>query len=112
VDVAPVPGTYEIPAVAAACARSGRYDAIVCLGCVIRGETWHDRYIADAVSQSLQRIACSEGPIAVGFGVLTVDSPEQAEARAGGEHGNKGAEAMEAALETGAMLKAIRKEGA
>ncbi|MEO1128429.1 MAG: 6,7-dimethyl-8-ribityllumazine synthase [Planctomycetota bacterium] len=113
VDVVRVPGTYELPAAAAACARTGRYGAVICLGCVIRGETSHDRYIAESVANGLQRIACGEHgnePIAVGFGVLTVDNAEQAEARAGGAMGNKGAEAMDAALETASVLLVIESE--
>jgi 6,7-dimethyl-8-ribityllumazine synthase len=113
VDVVRVPGTYELPAVAAACARNGTYEAVVCLGCVIRGETSHDRYIAESVANGLQRIACGEhgnAPMAVGFGVLTVDNAEQAEARAGGALGNKGAEAMDAAMETAAVLSVIQAE--
>lgn len=103
-----VPGSFEIPVVAGELAGSGRYDAIVCLGCLIRGETSHDRYIAEAVSRALMRIACQWG-LAVGFGILTVDSADQARARAGGERGNKGVEAMAAALETAGVLAAVRR---
>jgi 6,7-dimethyl-8-ribityllumazine synthase len=74
------------------------YDAIVCLGCIIKGETSHDQYLAEAVAHGLTRISIDHG-MPVAFGVLTVDSVEQARERAGGKHGNKGAEAMTAAIE-------------
>ncbi len=96
--VLPAPGAFELPALAGAAFRSGEIDAVVTLGCLIRGETQHDRVIADAVASSLAQISATMGP--VGFGLLTVETAEQAEARAGGAYGNKGAEAMEAALHT------------
>jgi len=91
------PGAFELPAISAAAATTGRFDAIVALGCVIRGETSHDRHIASAVADGLTRISVETG-IPVAFGVLTVDTVEQARARAGGAKGNKGEEAMHAAL--------------
>jgi 6,7-dimethyl-8-ribityllumazine synthase len=101
------PGAYELPALALAAAESGRFGAVVALGCVIRGETRHDRYISDAVANGLMNAALATG-VPCAFGVLTVDTARQARDRAGGKKGNKGAEAMSAALETAATLEAIR----
>ena len=97
VDVVRVPGAWEIPAaVRAACA--GGYDAIVALGCVVRGETPHFDYICQAATLGLTRLAVSEDtPIT--FGVITAATLEQAKERAGGKHGHKGEEAAMAALE-------------
>jgi len=106
-DVFPAPGAFELPALAAAAAETGRYRAVVALGCLIRGETRHDRYIAEAVAHGLTRVSVQTG-VPVAFGVLTVESAKQARARAGGEQGNKGREAMAAALETAATIDAIR----
>lgn len=96
-----VPGAFELTVAALAMARasSGRpVDAVVALGCLIRGETAHDRVIADAVAQGLIRVSLETG-VPTLFGVLTVETFEQAEARAGGVAGNKGAEAMASAVE-------------
>lgn len=93
-----VPGAFELPVAAARLARRGNLDAIVCLGALIRGETTHFDWLASAVSHGLQDAALGGG-IPMTFGVLTCDSLEQARARAGGEHGNKGAEAALAAIE-------------
>ena len=109
IDVAWVPGAYEIPTVAMRLARSGQYAAIVCLGAVIRGETSHDRHINRAVGNALARIGMETG-VPTLFGVLTCDSLEQAEARAGRQAtsgkdaakkivGNKGIDCALAALE-------------
>lgn len=107
IAVLPAPGSFELATIAGAAARSGRFDAIVTLGCLIKGETSHDRVIADAVSSAMAMIS-AQTPIAIGFGLLTVDTPEQAEARAGGALGNKGAEAMQAAIATAAVLRSLR----
>lgn len=102
--VLPAPGAWELPSILAAALRTGRFDCAVALGCIIRGETSHDRHIADAVAQSLMTLSIqSASPVA--FGILTVQTPEQAEARAGGAKGNKGAEAMRAALDTLASIR-------
>jgi 6,7-dimethyl-8-ribityllumazine synthase len=93
-----VPGAFEIPLAAQHAARSGRFDAVVCLGCLIRGETPHFEYIARAVSQGLAFAATATG-VPVAFGVLTTNSVEEALARAGDGPGNKGHEAAMAALE-------------
>lgn len=110
IDVAWVPGAFEIPTVAERLAGSGRYRAVICLGAVIRGETPHDQHINRAVSTSLAQIGMRHG-LPVIFGVLTCNSLEQAIARSGGQTGrkgkdrqegstsNKGIEAAEAALE-------------
>jgi 6,7-dimethyl-8-ribityllumazine synthase len=102
------PGTYELPALALAAAETGRYRGIVALGCLIRGETRHDRYIAESVAHGLMQVSLQTG-VPVAFGVLTVESPKQARARAGGEKGNKGREAMAAVLDTLASMDAIRR---
>lgn len=98
-----VPGALEIGAIASRMAQSGQYDAVVCLGCVIRGGTAHFEYVCrgamDAVSHVAQR-----GDIGVGNGVLTVDTIEQARDRVGGGHGHKGAEAALTAVEMSRLL--------
>ncbi len=93
-----VPGAFELPVAARRLAASGRYDALVALGCVIRGGTPHFEYVAGECAGGLQRVALETG-VPVIFGVLTVDTVEQAIERAATGAGNKGAEAMEAALE-------------
>jgi len=101
------PGSYEIPVVVAAMARRTDIDAVIALGVVIRGETAHFEYVAGPVAYGLQTIAIeTETPCL--FGVLTTENLEQALDRAGGQHGNKGAEAARAALETIASLDRIR----
>ena len=103
-----VPGTFELPIVAAACAHSGA-DAIVALGVVIRGGTPHFDYVCDAATSGLTRVALDTG-VPVGFGVLTCDDEAQALDRAGlaGSRESKGREAAEAALATAALLRGIR----
>ena len=100
------PGAYELIAVANAAAGSGMYDSVVCLGCVIRGETSHDMHISSAVAQGLGEITIKTG-VPVAFGVLTTNTIEQARARAGGVVGNKGAEAMDAVLGAAGAIAAI-----
>lgn len=107
-EVIPAPGSFELPMLAMRAAQTGRYDAVVCLGCIIRGETSHDRYIAQSVADGLTRVGLDTG-VAIGFGVLTVNDSQQAEARAGGAVGHKGVEAMAAALATAGGLAAISK---
>jgi 6,7-dimethyl-8-ribityllumazine synthase len=104
VDVIRVPGSFEIPLAAKRAAESKKYDAIVALGCVLRGETPHFEYIGRAVSDGLQHVALQTG-IPVGFGVLTVDTVQQAMERSG-ESGNKGSEAAMTAL---AMIHVLRE---
>ena len=92
-----VPGAFELGVAAEAAARSGRFRCIIALGCVVRGETPHFEYVAGEAARTLADVARSH-LIPVGFGLLTTDTVAQAEARAGGTAGNKGAEAAEAAL--------------
>lgn len=103
VDVIWVPGAFELPVAAEAAAASGRYAAIVALGCVIRGETPHFEYVAGEAARGLGNVAIAHR-IAVGFGVLTTDTQEQALARAGGAAGDKGYEAATAALATADVI--------
>jgi len=93
------PGTFELPALCLAAAHAGMYQGLVALGCVVRGETEHDRYIADAVAHGLVHATLQTG-VPIAFGVITAADDEQARARAGGERGNKGTEAMAAVLDT------------
>jgi len=97
VDVIWVPGAFELPAVAAAAAASGRYACLVALGAVIRGETAHFEFVAGEATRGLGEVALRQ-LLPVGFGVLTVDTMEQAMERAGGAAGNKGHEAASAAI--------------
>jgi 6,7-dimethyl-8-ribityllumazine synthase len=98
-----VPGAFELPVVARKLAGSGRYDAVVALGCVIRGDTPHFDYIAAECARGLQLAGVATG-VPVAFGVLTVESIEQALERAATSAGNKGGEAMESALEMAAVM--------
>lgn len=98
VDVVWVPGAWELPAVVRRLLASERYDAIIAVGAVIRGDTPHFDYVAGEASRGLAQ-ASAEFDVPIGFGLLTCDTREQAEARAGGEHGNKGWDAALAALE-------------
>ena len=104
IDVAWVPGAWEIPLVAQRLADSHRYRAVICLGAVIRGETTHDQHINRAVSTAISEIALETG-IPVLFGILTCETMEQAIHRAGGNVGNKGAECAEAALAMIGLVK-------
>lgn len=106
IDIAWVPGAFEIPVVADRLAARGAYQAILCLGAVIRGETTHDQHINRAVSLELMHLATRYG-IPLTFGVLTCNSVEQALQRAGGRVGNKGVECALAALETAALLRQL-----
>jgi 6,7-dimethyl-8-ribityllumazine synthase len=103
IDVAWVPGAFEIPLVAHKMAASGKYAAVIALGAVIRGETTHDRQINRAVSMGLAQAGLETG-VPVLFGVLTCDTLEQAIHRSGGNVGNKGRECALAALEMAALL--------
>ena len=98
IDVVRVPGSFEIPLVARKLAASGRYTAVVCLGCVIRGETAHFDYVAGQAAAGVMQAALTTG-VPVIFGILTTDSVEQALDRAGLKGGNKGADAAMAAIE-------------
>ena len=109
IHVAWVPGAWEIPLIAARFARSRGYAGVICLGAVIRGETTHDQYINQQVSESLGRLALEEdGP--VGCGLLTCNSLEQAIQRAGGAVGNKGVECAEAVLRMADLISRLPSE--
>ena len=97
VDVHEVPGAFELPLAAKYCAESGRYDGIVCLGAVIRGETDHYEYVSGEAARGIQRVQLDTG-VPCAFGVLTVDNMDQALARAGGDKRHQGESAAEAVL--------------
>ncbi|HVF52711.1 MAG TPA: 6,7-dimethyl-8-ribityllumazine synthase [Actinomycetota bacterium] len=102
-----VPGAFELPLVAKTIAESGRVDAVVCLGAVIRGGTPHFEYVAGQAAHGIAQASMQTG-IPITFGVLTTDDLEQATARAGGEEGNKGYEAALAALEMANLLEELK----
>lgn len=108
-ELIPVAGSFELPVVAAECAASGRFDAIVALGVVIRGGTPHFEYVCNAATDGLTRVAL-DYRIPVGFGVLTCDDEQQALDRAGlpGSKEDKGAEATASALHTATVLRNLR----
>jgi 6,7-dimethyl-8-ribityllumazine synthase len=106
ISVVRVPGAHEIPPTAKQMAASGRYDALVCLGAVIRGATPHFEYVSAEVSKGVASVAIDSG-IPVTFGVLTTDTIEQAIERAGSKAGNKGFDAAMAAVEMANLYKAL-----
>lgn len=106
-----VPGAFELPQAARVAAGTGRFDAIVCLGCVIRGETPHFEYVASSAAQGLMA-AAADTQIPMAFGVLTTDTEEQARARAGDDAGNKGREAAVAALEMATLFRRLGRPAA
>jgi len=108
IDVAWVPGAFEIPLAARALASSNRYDALVTLGSVIRGGTPHFDYVCRGVTDGLREVM-QDTLVPIGFGVLTTDDVGQALARAGGEHGNKGEEAARAAVEMARLMARLGK---
>ncbi len=101
-----VPGSFEIPLIASKLASSSRYDAIVCIGAVIKGETDHYEHVSKIASEGILNVAMSTG-VPVTFGVLTTENTEQALARAGGDHGNVGYEAAEVAIEMANLMNRI-----
>lgn len=105
-DLVRVPGAFELPAAARRLAASGRYDAIVCVGAVIRGETPHFDYVAGEAARGISE-AARDFDLPVTFGVITADTEEQARERAGGEAGNKGREAMLAAIEMATLFAGL-----
>jgi 6,7-dimethyl-8-ribityllumazine synthase len=106
IDIVRVPGAFDMPVVARKLAVSRRYDAIVALGAVIRGETSHFDYVAGECASGLARVASDTG-IPVAFGVLTTENTEQAVDRAGGKAGNKGADAAASAIELVTLLRRL-----
>ena len=103
-----VPGSFEIPIAARTLAEQGEIDAVICVGAVIRGETAHFDYVAGEAARGVAAVHASTG-VPAGFGVLTVDTLEQALDRAGGKHGNKGADAAIAAIEMANLLRELRR---
>ena len=110
VEVFDVPGAFELPQAARAAAESGRYDAVICLGCVIRGATPHFEYISASVAQAIQDSAGETG-VPMAFGVLTTDTWEQAIERVPQGRGNKGFEAATAAIEMALLFRRLRAGG-
>ncbi len=108
IDVARVPGSFEIPVTARELASSGQYDAVICLGCIIRGETPHFEYISTEVSRGITAASLATG-VPVIFGVLTCENLEQAIHRAGAKSGNKGFEAGLAAVEMANLMRRLRQ---
>jgi 6,7-dimethyl-8-ribityllumazine synthase len=108
VDVVRVPGSFEIPLVARRLARSKKYAGVVCLGCIIRGETDHYDHVAGAATSGIAA-AAAKSDVPVIFGVLTCDTLEQAQQRAGAKAGNKGADAALAAIEMANLLAKLPK---
>jgi 6,7-dimethyl-8-ribityllumazine synthase len=106
VRVITVPGAFELPLAARRAAESGAFDALVCLGCIIRGETPHFDYIASAVAHGIM-VASQETGVPIAFGVLTTNTPEEALARAGEGPSNKGWEAAMAAVQLANTLRAL-----
>jgi 6,7-dimethyl-8-ribityllumazine synthase len=109
ITVVRVPGAFEIPLAAQHAAESKRFDAIICLGCLIRGETAHFEYISSAVSHGLTAAAAATG-VPMAFGVLTTNSVEEALARAGEGSGNKGHEAAVAAIEMAQVVAQLARQ--
>ena len=107
ISVVRVPGAFEIPLAAKKMAEAGKYDAIICLGAVIRGSTPHFDYVASEVSKGVASVSLESG-VPISFGVLTTDTIEQAVERAGTKAGNKGFEAAVTAIETVNLFKAIK----
>jgi 6,7-dimethyl-8-ribityllumazine synthase len=106
-----VPGAFELPQAASRLAQTGEWSAIVCLGCLIRGETPHFEYIADATANGILRAAQDTG-VPIAFGVLTTNTAEEAIARAGDGETNKGREAATAALDMARLYERIDRDGA
>jgi len=108
IEIVKVPGSFEMPVVAKALAESGRYDAVICLGCIIRGGTPHFDYVASEAAKGIAKVSLDTG-IPVSFGVITADNIEQAIERAGTKSGNKGRDAALSAIEMANLLKTIGK---
>ena len=109
IDVVRVPGSFEVPLAAQKLAESGRYDAVVCLGAVVRGQTPHFEYIAAEVAKGVAQVAMKTGVPTI-FGVITSDTLEQAIERAGTKAGNKGADAAMSAIEMANLFKVLSAE--
>jgi 6,7-dimethyl-8-ribityllumazine synthase len=103
-----VPGAFELPVAAKVLARTGRFSAVICLGCVVRGDTPHFDYVAGEAARGIQQVAIAEG-LPVIFGVLTTNTEQQALDRVGGTHGHAGERAAEAAVEMIAMVAGVAR---
>jgi 6,7-dimethyl-8-ribityllumazine synthase len=106
IEVAWVPGSFEVPTAAKWAAESARFDAVICLGCVIRGETAHFEYVAGGAAEGILQVSMKTG-VPVVFGVLTTDTVEQAQQRTGGKEGHKGEEAARTAIEMARLRQAF-----
>jgi len=109
IDVVKVPGAFEIPVAAKSLARGGNYDAILCLGCVIRGATPHFEYVAGEAAKGVARVSL-DFDTPVSFGIITAENLEQAIERAGTKSGNKGRDAALTAIEMANLLKTLGKK--
>lgn len=109
VEVVKVPGSFELPLISKALAESGRFDAVVAIGAVIRGDTAHFDFVAGEAAAGLMRAALDTG-VPVAFGVITTENQQQAEDRAGGIHGNKGFDAAMTAIEMVHLLRRARAQ--
>jgi 6,7-dimethyl-8-ribityllumazine synthase len=110
IDVAWVPGAFEIPLVAQRLAESGRYDAVICVAAIIRGATPHFEYVSAEASKGIAKVSLDTG-VPVIYGVVTADSIEQAVERAGTKAGNRGSDAARSAIEMANLLKSLPKSG-
>jgi 6,7-dimethyl-8-ribityllumazine synthase len=108
IDVHRVPGAFELPVAAKLLVDTKRFDAVICFGCVIRGETAHFDYVAGEAARGIQQVAVQSGTPCI-FGVLTVDTEQQAKDRVGGKHGHAGTSAANAAAEMIALAKSIKR---
>ena len=108
VDIHRVPGAFELPVTARILAQTKKYSAIICLGCVIRGDTPHFDYVAGETARGIQQLAITES-LPIIFGVLTTNTEQQAQDRAGGAHGHAGEKSAEVALEMIAVLARIQR---
>ena len=111
IEVVKVPGSWELPMAAAELARQKKHDGVICLGCLIRGETPHFDYIASGATKGLAQIAVETG-VPVAFGVLTANTVEQAVNRAGIKNGNKGFDAAMTAIEMANLVRRLRGQSA
>lgn len=111
IDIVWVPGAFELPIAARTFARSGSVDAVICIGAVIRGETSHYDFVAGECAAGIQRVQLDTG-VPVVFGVLTTEDVDQALARSGGKHGDKGAESAEVAVEMVNLIARIEDRAA
>lgn len=110
ITIAWTPGSFELPLVAQKFAKSGKYDAVICLGCIIRGDTPHFEYVASETAKGIAQVMLDTG-VPVVFGVVTADNLEQALERAGAKAGNRGFDAAMTAMEMANLLKKIEAEG-